>query len=137
MINPERLHNAFAALDILARADSASFAKGRADAPSGVDQETEFTFKLHKRGEPSKSVTVKAYNTSVAIDRARRANPGWAVMNDTARGDAAPMSVREAKKLGKEYVERGNSRQRLMEVLRAEGADGAAMRAGLEAYDAG
>ena len=52
-----------------------------------------------------------------------------------ARGDAETLSVKEAKRLGKEYAERGNSRQRLQEVLRAEGADGAAMRAALESFD--
>lgn len=200
MVNPERLTNAVAAFDILARADATAFVRGRSDAypkPGEkahtlmqIEQEGRYDAKkgltpycpysgaeraAYIRGWKSGGGSNFAFNDSAsrsdasgedAVLRRLRldlkdvemnlANPGknpdpdviktWerrrdrlkAKITETQRNDAAaPMSVREAKKLGKEYVERGNSRQRLMEVLRAEGADGAAMRAGLEAYDAG
>ena len=49
--------------------------------------------------------------------------------------DADAMTVKEARKLGKEYGERGNSRQRLQDVLKSEGATGETVRAALEAFD--
>jgi hypothetical protein len=78
----------------------------------------------------------KAYRLPVKEFATEADAMAWVEQNEESlRADAEMLSVKEAKKLGKEYAERGNSRQRLQEVLRAEGADGAAMRAGLESFD--
>lgn len=66
---------------------------------------------------------------------AERDLPGSSTTEGNYGIDAEPISVKDARKLGKEYGERGNSRQRLQEVLKAEGASADIMRAGLEAFD--
>ena len=66
---------------------------------------------------------------------AERDLPGSSTTEGNYGIDAEPISMKDARKLGKEYGERGNSRQRLQEVLKAEGASADIMRAGLEAFD--
>lgn len=202
MVNFERQHNALAALDILARADSTAFKRADSDyakakreakklgfnfepvyangkwqarekmqydpkreraplsggsifgsrndaderlpshvAYSGCMIDTSYT--KGSNGKKADYYVVSRQNGATPSDLRGRfptleaAKAKIDAIKDTARNDAvnSKLSVKDARSYGIEYEKRGNSRARLQEVLRAEGADGDAMRAGLDAFD--